>query len=415
MSVVMPPSLVAEPTASSADPFAVPAEAPEDRPPRVLMIGWEFPPLVAGGLGVACEGLVRGLLELGAAVLLLLPRRSRPEERDTESVAAPAGGRRLRVIAAGTSLRPYDEPDALYGGELLDEVSRLAAVARVVAAEERFDVIHAHDWMTFPAAVAARDVAGRPFVAHVHSTEFSRSGGGRGDAVVSHIEGEGVRRAERVVCVSRFTAGVVRRRYGVPDSRIRVVHNAIAGEAVVDREPPAGPPLVLFVGRLTRQKGPARFLEAARRVLVERPDARFVLAGTGDRLLWLRHRARELGLSGHVRFLGFVPHERLPELYRRASVYVLPSVAEPFGLTVLEALRQGVPTIATGSAGVTEVVESVIRVDAGDVEALAGEILRVLDSPSLQERLSRVGRAEVEHLSWNGPASRCLEVYRELV
>ena len=412
MATDAPPSLVTDSCAASPGPFAAAAStAASGRPPRVLMIGWEFPPLVAGGLGVACDGLVRALLELGAGVVLLLPRRSRPVGRAEK---AAAGGRGLRVIAAGTALRPYDEPDALYGGELLDEVSRLAAVARVVAAEERFDVIHAHDWMTFPAAVAARDASRRPFVAHVHSTEFARSAGGRGDPTVCHIEGEGVRRADRVLCVSRVTAGRVRARYGVPAERIRVVHNAVGGGALAEREAPSGPPLVLFVGRLTRQKGPSRFLEAARRVAAERPDARFVLAGTGDRILWLRRRARELGLSDRVRFLGFVPREQLVELYRRASVYVLPSVAEPFGLTVLEALRQGVPTIASREAGVTEVVESVIRVDAGDVEALAGEILRVLDSPELRARLSRLGREDVARLSWREPALRCLEVYREL-
>src|SRR5262249_46170668 len=156
------------------------------------------------------------------------------------------GTRRLRVIAAGTALRPYDSPEALYGEHLLDEVSRLASVARVIAAEEPFDVIHAHDWMTFPAAVAARDASRRPFVAPVHSTDFARKAGDRSDPVTSRIEGEGIRRADRVVCVSRVTAGRVRTRYAVPPERIRVVHNAVSGPPAPPREAPAGAPLVLF-------------------------------------------------------------------------------------------------------------------------------------------------------------------------
>ncbi len=412
MEVAAPPASLAETAPATAAAAGGPGAAPCA---RVLMIGWEFPPFVAGGLGVACEGLVRGLRELGAEIVLLLPGRRAPRaSRRRTPFAAPAG-RGLRIVAIGTPLRPYEETGGLYGEQLLDEVSRLASVARIVAAEERFDVIHAHDWMTFPAAVAARDVSGRPFVAHVHATEYARSGGGAGDPAVSRIEGEGLRRADRVICVSSVTAANVQRHYRVPDSRIRVVHNAIEGGAAVERSAPPAPPLVLFVGRLTKQKGPARFLEVARRVLDGMPEARFAVAGTGDRLPWLRRRAAELGLSGKLSFLGFVPPDRLPGLYRRASVYVLPSVNEPFGLTVLEAMRPGVPTIAARNAGVHEVVHSAIPVDSADVEEIARQVQLVLASPSLQAELSRRGRAEVAGLTWLEPAARCLEIYREVV
>lgn len=415
MAVATPPSSLVE--RPGALPASVPAAAGPGAAPRirVLMIGWEFPPFVAGGLGVACEGLVGGLRERGADIVLLLPGRRPPRGKRRPSTSSAAGSRGLRIVSVGTPLRPYEETGGLYGEQLLDEVSRLASVARIVAAEERFDVIHAHDWMTFPAAVAARDASGRPFVAHVHATEYARSAGGAGDPVVSRLEGEGLRRADRVICVSSVTAGNVRRRYRVPESRIRVVHNAIDGSAADERPAPAAPPLVLFVGRLTRQKGPGRFLEAARRVLDERPEVRFAVAGAGERLPWLRRRAAELGLAGKLSFLGFVPPERLPALYRRASLYVLPSVTEPFGLTVLEAMRQGVPTIAAREAGVHEVVHSAIPVDAADIEELARQILLVLASPSLQADLSRRGRAEVAGLTWLAPAEQCLEIYRELM
>ena len=383
---------------------------------RVLMIGWEFPPVLSGGLGVACEGLVGGLLSLGCEIALLLPRRPRPPGPGRSRAGAVRAPASLRLIPVSTRLVPYGSAAGLYGEDLRDEVSRLAAVARVVARQERFDVVHVHDWMTYPAGLAAQEVSGRPLLAHVHATEFSRSGGLAGDPFIGEIEHVALRRATRVLCVSRFTAGVVHRRYGVSEDRIRVVHNAIDGSAggPAPGDPPSTAPLVLFAGRLTRQKGPSRFLEAASLVRAIRPEARFVMAGTGDRLEWLRARAVELGLADAVRFPGFLDRPALTALYRSASVYVLPSIAEPFGLTVLEALRQGVPTIAARQAGVNEVVRSVIRVDAGNVPALADRILRVLDSPRLRARLSRMGRAEVARMSWRIPATRCLEVYREV-
>ncbi|HTY41677.1 MAG TPA: glycosyltransferase family 4 protein, partial [Thermoanaerobaculia bacterium] len=272
--------------------------------PRVLMIGWEFPPRYSGGLGVACEGLVRGLLTLGVELVLLLPRR--PGGAPGPGIAASAG--RLRLIPMRTSLEPYGRGGGLYGDDLWDEVSRLAAVARVVAREERCDVIHVHDWMTYPAGLAASDASGRPLLAHVHATEFSRSGGGPGNPVIQDVERQTLRRAARVLCVSRFTASVVRRRYNVSPEKIRVVHNAIDGAAVAAaRRPSPGHPVVLFAGRLTRQKGPSRFLEAARLVRQARPEAVFVMAGDGDRRAWLEERAEELGLADVVAFPGFLP------------------------------------------------------------------------------------------------------------
>jgi glycogen synthase len=386
--------------------------APAEASVRVLMIGWEFPPAVSGGLGAACEGLVRGLGSLGCEIVLLLPRRPRKGGR---SETLPGSFPSVKMIASGTRLVPYGTASGLYGDDLRDEVSRLAAVARVVARRETFDVVHVHDWMTFPAGLAASEASGRPLIAHVHATEFSRSAGEGGDPFIRGIERAALRRADRVLCVSRFTAGVVRRRYGVDPLRIRIIHNAIDGAAAaIPRSEPAGPPLVLFAGRLTRQKGPARFLDAARLIHQRHPDARFVMAGAGDRLDWLRSRADELGLHEAVKFPGFLEPSALMALYGRASVYVLPSVAEPFGLTVLEALRQGVPTVAARLAGVTEVVHSVVRVDAGNVGELAGRIIRLLDSPRLRARLSRMGRAEVARMSWRAPAARCLDVYREV-
>jgi glycosyltransferase involved in cell wall biosynthesis len=416
---------------------------------KVLMFGWEFPPYVSGGLGVACEGLVKGLLELSTRIVLVLPRpaeSSAPDLRILDAgVASPARPRprpprrvRLKLRRVVTLLRPYlteesyDEefealvappegapgdaaPDAIYGPNLHAEVLRYADEAARIASQEQFDVIHAHDWMTFMAGMRAKRATGRPLVLHVHATEFDRSGGGE-NGFVTAIERAGAAAADRVVAVSGYTADVLASRYGVPRDRLRVVHNAID-----PREPAArftvaeDDPLVLFAGRITWQKGPDYFVDAAERVAAEMPRVKFAVAGSGDRMRAMMQRVARRGLEERFLFTGFLPSEDLDRLYARADVYVMPSASEPFGLTALEALQHGTPVIVSRSAGVSEVVRNVLRVRFGDVEDLASKILSVLLFPPLRDALSSRGRADVERLSWRESAWRCLGVYRELV
>ncbi|HKD17853.1 MAG TPA: glycosyltransferase family 4 protein, partial [Thermoanaerobaculia bacterium] len=267
---------------------------------RVLMFGWEFPPHVSGGLGVACEGLVRGLLEVGTDVTLVLPKEADPSSFPGLRVVVPerrdaprrrrSRGRRLRLRRIPIPLRPYvtrfgesserrarpkreAAPGGPYGPDLPRDVLRYAAAAGRIAGRERFDVIHAHDWLTFLAGVEARQASGRPLVLHVHATEYDRAGSA-GDGLVAAIERFGLAAADRVVAVSRYTAEVVAREYGVDPARLRVVHNAIEPRADAGRWPSApGAPVILFAGRITRQKGPDYFVAAAARVAAERPDA----------------------------------------------------------------------------------------------------------------------------------------------
>jgi glycosyltransferase involved in cell wall biosynthesis len=413
---------------------------------RVLMFGWEFPPRIAGGLGVACEGLVRGLLQTGAEVVLVLPRhpyrkpigRLRIVEALLEDSPAPVPPARrpdVRVRRISTALTPYpgerdssegratDEPAAPaaeapspdYGPSLATDVLRYAERGAAIARSERFDVIHAHDWMTFLAGLEARRVSGKPLVVHVHATEYDRAGGG-GNPLVREIEQRGVAGADRVIAVSRYTAGLLTRHYGVPRRRTRVVHNAIDPKrADPARVVPGDAPLVLFAGRVTWQKGPDYFIEAAARVAREIPDVRFAVAGAGDRLATMRDRVAALGLKRNILFTGFLPPEDLDALYARADVYVMPSVSEPFGLTALEALQHGTPVIVSRSAGVSEVVRNVLRVDFGDVEDLASKILSVLLFAPLSRSLSARGRREVLRMSWRTSAERVRAIYEELL
>ncbi|MGE5277613.1 MAG: glycosyltransferase family 4 protein, partial [Acidobacteriota bacterium] len=277
---------------------------------RVLMFGWEFPPAISGGLGVACEGLVRGLLQAGAQVVLVLPRHPyrKPSGRlrileSLGAAEAPRAAPRprrppLKVRRVATSLTPYpgahagmaparaaaavragsSEPPSHYGPNLATDVLRYAERAGVIARQERFDVIHAHDWMTFLAGLQARRVSGKPLVVHVHATEYDRAGSG-GDSFVRDIERAGLEGADRVIAVSRYTADLLVRHYAVPRRRIRVVHNAIDPSRKKRERESRDEPLVLFAGRLTRQKGPDYFLEAAALVAREIPGARFAVAG----------------------------------------------------------------------------------------------------------------------------------------
>jgi len=410
---------------------------------RVLMFGWEFPPFISGGLGVASEGLVKGLLQTGTEVVLVLPHhpffsptpnlkivdaQMRREQDD-----APHRKRfLLRLRRVPSLLRPYSTDTIYteewetaqrtsttflgnYGPDLATEVMRYAEVAGRIARRERFDVIHAHDWLTYMAGLEARRATGRPLVVHVHATEFDRSGGGE-NSFVRDIERMGLTSADRVIAVSRYTAELVARAYGVPRQSLRVVHNAIdPKETVGDWSVEEGEPLVLFAGRITRQKGPEYFVDAAARVASEFGNVKFAVAGSGDRMPSMMERVAELGLGRNFLFTGFLPPSELDRLYARADVYVMPSVSEPFGLTALEALQHGTPVIVSRSAGVSEVVRNVLLVQPGDVDDLASKILSVLLFPPLRDALSSGGRADVRRLSWAEAAAKCLEVYGELV
>ncbi|MEW6073555.1 MAG: glycosyltransferase family 4 protein [Planctomycetota bacterium] len=417
---------------------------------KVLMLGWEFPPRISGGLGTACHGLAHGLTRSGVDVLFVLPRATGEEDPAAARVVdsgdlpgageppAAAGGAVLELLALDSPLRPYmgrrayarrlrkiDEargeraPAAgdPYGLDLLDEVDRFARAVAGFAGRIPFDVIHAHDWMTWPAGLAARRAAEKPLVCHVHSSEHERAGE-RADPRIAALEAEALAAADRTVCVSHRTAETVAARYGVNRARLRVVHNAAPAPPLAARRGTAASaeaPVVLFLGRLTAQKGPGFFLNAAAAVAREHPGARFVVSGAGDLEEELAAQAARLGLSPRLRFTGFLEAGEVERMYDLADVLVMPSVSEPFGLVPLEALSRGVPVIVTRGSGVTEVLASRLVVDHGDVPSLAGKILAVLRHPALRRQLVEEGRRELRRLRWERAARAMLDVYEELV
>ena len=428
------------------------------------MLGWEFPPHISGGLGVACQGIVEGLGANGVEVLFVVPRLFGDEDprgaalRSAGDVPLPPGGGarlrsaselpgRLQLAYVDSALRPYQSRPAYaarlrglrrgaprptaedvhpaasasplqggYGPSLASEVQRYAEAVAELARAEAFDVIHAHDWMTFPAGFLARRVSGRPLLCHVHSSEWDRSGADA-DGGIAAIEQAALDHADQVVCVSHFTRGVLAANYRLDVSRTRVVHNALSRfhARAHRRLRPGLPPTVLFLGRLTRQKGPGFFLSAAARIARRRPEVRFVVSGDGDLRDTLVERAASLGLSRNVFFTGFLAAEDVERAYAEADVYVMPSESEPFGLAPLEALALDTPVIVSRQSGVAEALDSSPKVDYGDVEDLAAKVLTLLDRPALRRALVRAGQAELTELRWERSAARIRELYEELV
>lgn len=382
------------------------------------MLGWEYPPHITGGLAVACQGLAHGLVARGIEVTFVAPS-AEPIERDDGGTRVLGSTGRASAYAAPQPVvaRPsHLDAGPAYAGDLFAQVERFAARALEVAADERFQLVHAHDWMSWPAGLAVAAAHEVPLVAHVHSLESDRAPGA-GDARIQALESQALHAASRVVCVSDYTAGEVERRYEVARERMTVVHNAIERRAPppAPRTPDPRRPLVLFLGRVTDQKGPEVFLEAAARVLELSPDVRFAVCGTGDRLGPAVERAAELGIATRVRFTGFLDRAEVERMFALADVFVLPSRSEPFGLAPLEAAARGVPVIVSRKSGVSEVLAGALKVDAWDVEDLANKILAVLRRPALRASLAERAARDLAALSWERGGERLERVYEELL
>ena len=427
-----------------------PPAAPAPRTRDVLMLGWEFPPFISGGVGTACYGLTRAMSRRGDRVLFVLPGprtvgfsaagdgEGGLELPELENVTLrPVGRRGVDAYGQPIAREPAEQPpsrssmprgrfahgrrpDVAAPADPVEEARLFAdkvdaLVEAEVAAGRRFDVVHAHDWLTLD---AGRRAAGRlkvPLVAHVHSTEHDRNGE-RADPRVLAAEGDGLAAADAVVCVSGQTAGLVRDRYGLDAGRVVVVHNG--ADADDGRPAPSRPArvsgeerIVLFVGRLVEQKNPAVLVEAAVHVLAEHPATRFVFAGTGPLLDPLRRLAEERGVEGHVVFGGFVRGEDLEALYDAASALVLPSSREPFGLVGVEALARRVPVILDRHAGAAAAVENAEKIDCSDPAALASAIVEVLSDPQSAAARAERGAIEVREMRWCDAAEAVAEVY----
>lgn len=304
-----------------------------------------------------------------------------------------------------------------YNGDLIGQVNRYAHLAARLAMHETFDVVHAHDWMTYPAGMAVADMTGKPLVAHVHSTEFDRAGEHPNQQVYD-IERAGMTRADRVVCVSFLTANIVQHRYGVPKGKIDVVYNAVEmpnnGNGLQMHPIGRNEKIVLFLGRVTMQKGPEYFLQAAKKVVEKYDKVRFVLAGSGDMIRHCIQLAADLRLGRYVTFTGFLQGQDVDKIFEMADLYVMPSVSEPFGIAPLEALSHNVPVIISKQSGVSEVLTHVLKVDFWDTDEMANKILAVLRHEPLQKTLRQQAQFELGKLSWRDSAQKLKDIYSRL-
>lgn len=372
---------------------------------RIAMIGWEYPPFKAGGLATHCYGLTRGLADKGVVVDFFMPKTKRSVGSDKIN---------LRIIEVGeTDVFPYDRPDVKeIGGNFFDAVYfyNNLVVSRVddrIRKKGRYDAIHCHDWLTMKAGIVLKERWGIPLILTIHSTEYDRSGWIYPNQWFIDIEREGMQKADRIIAVSHYTKRIIVEKYGIDPDKIVVVYNAVYPIPEGRKRE-----IVLFLGRLTIQKGAEFFLKAAQKVKDFEPDARFIVAGTGDMLPRLIGQAIDMGISDRVVFTGRLTDEEVRHIYGISSVYVMPSVSEPFGISALEAISAGTPTIVSKTAGVTEAFNNCLRVDFWDSDEMANKIVSLLRYDPLRRTLAREGRSEVELFTWDRVAGRTVDVYR---
>ena len=399
---------------------------------KVLMFGWEFPPHNSGGLGTACFGLSKALARAHVNVTFVLPKKLEGLDHAFLKIVF-ANIRNIKVRSVQTLLHPYisaelyDEylrsapENEIYGLNLFDEVRRYGLQARIIAAEEPHDLIHAHDWLSFRAGIEAKRVSGKPLIVHVHATEFDRTGGNPNQYIYEE-ERRGLHAADCIVSVSQHTKNVIVEHYGIASDKVVVVHNGINHAEHRKDLPPVlahvkaqGKKIVLFVGRITIQKGPDYFIKVARRVLELDPNVLFVMSGAGDMEHQIIRLAADMGLGDKIVFAGFVRGEELMKHYRAADLYVMPSISEPFGLTALEALSNGTPILISKQSGVSEVLTHALKSDFWDVDDMADKILNVVQSKGLHDTLGEFGGKDVEHVTWENAAGKCKEIYESMV
>lgn len=311
---------------------------------------------------------------------------------------------------------PQTAAGADYAGDVIEQSRRYAQMCLAMTAGENYDVIHAHDWMTFPAGMTLARITGIPLVVHVHSTEYDRSGESVNQEIFN-IERRGMHAAIRVITVSHWTRSIVQYRYRVDGEKVRVVWNGIESPRLAKNAMgiKATDKIVLFLGRITMQKGPEYFIAAAKRVLEKMRNVKFIVAGSGDMALHMIELAAEMGIGHKVLFTGFLRGGDVEQAYKMADCYVMPSVSEPFGIAPLEAISHNVPVIISKQSGVSEALTHALKVDFWDVDEMANKIIAVLRHPPLGQTLRHHGAMELRSLSWEGAAAKCVEVYDEAI
>jgi glycosyltransferase involved in cell wall biosynthesis len=426
---------------------------------KVLMFGWEFPPHISGGLGTACYGLTRGMSSIpGLKILFVVPKAHGDEDQsrirvlgagdvsvDIRNVREHRFLEDLSYIEINSNIVPYTSPEeyeklvnksenkgrrfvettmggklnftGTYGKNLYEEIANYAMVAGEIALSNDFDIIHSHDWLTYPAGIAAKRASGKPLVIHVHATDFDRSGG-KVNPTVFEIEKTGMYLADKIIAVSNLTRNTIIEKYGIHPDKVVTVYNAVdplPDQESLELKRGINDKVVTFLGRITLQKGPEYFVMAAHKVLQKMDNVRFVMAGSGELMEKMIQWTAALGISDRFHYTGFLKGDEVFRMFSLSDVYVMPSVSEPFGISPLEAMQSNVPSIISHQSGVAEILKYAFKVDFWDVDALADAIYGLLNYPSLAEMFRKHGVQEVNDMKWENSGKKVHNIYREFV
>jgi len=426
---------------------------------NVLMFGWEFPPNISGGLGTACYGIVKGLSECEDVHIAFVIPKSQGNELSANNLQLISADQisisdeaqlshhwsNVSFLQVESKLSPYLTPEIYseaipkshqeeeiitktskgtrikfsgkYGPNLFDEINNYAIVAEKIASENNFELIHAHDWLTFPAAVAAKKISGKPLILHVHSTDFDRSGGAINPEIFT-IEKHGMDEADKIIVVSNRIKDRLISQYQIPSDKIITVHNGIEATTHKSEEwehQPQKEKIVTFLGRITIQKGPEYFVDVARMVIQRMKNVHFVMAGNGELRNQILGLSVKYGISDRFHFTGFLNGSEVTEMLHRSDLFIMPSVSEPFGIVPLEAMQANVPVIISLQSGVSELIRNVVKTDFWDVHAMADAVHGILKHKKLSKVLIEEGKQEVSKLNWKQPASQIKQVYQNIL
>ena len=416
---------------------------------KALMFGWEFPPHILGGLGTASYGLTKGMHANGDMdITFVIPKPHGDEEKGFAQIIGandtPVAWRdvswdyvqhrignvmdpqlycdlRDHIYADFNYMHLNDlgciEFSGRYPDNLIEEINNYSIVAGVIARTVPCDVIHSHDWLTYPAGIHAKNITGKPLVIHVHATDFDRSRGNVNPTVFA-IEKDGMENADHIICVSNLTRRTVIEKYGINPDKVSTVHNAVypLSQEYLDIERhPSKDKVVTFLGRITMQKGPEYFVEAAAKVLKKNKNVRFVMAGSGDMMDAMIQLAAKRGIADRFHFTGFLKGKQVYEMLRDSDVYIMPSVSEPFGISPLEAMQMGVPSIISKQSGCAEILDNVIKTDYWDIDAMADAIHAIISYPALHEQLKNDGLREINEITWEKAGKKVIDIYKKVI
>jgi glycosyltransferase involved in cell wall biosynthesis len=423
------------------------------------MFGWEFPPHISGGLGTASYGLTKGMATLeDLEVIFVVPKAWGDEDQTGvrlvgankvpvafKQVYYKGFKRSIDKIEISSKIVPYTDPEDFwkmtrtevsghnlfvnttchgtvefsgkYDNDLMDEIYKYAVVASVIAAENDFDIIHAHDWLAYPAGIAAMEVSGKPLVIHVHATDFDRSGGNVNPDVY-RIEKMGMDAASKIITVSNLTREIVINKYHIDPEKVETVYNAVEPVHISENmiiKKGFDEKVVTFLGRITLQKGPEYFIEAAYKVLQVVDNVRFVMAGSGDMMERMMRRAAALKIADRFHFTGFLKGSDVFSMLDMSDVYIMPSVSEPFGISPLEAMQSNVPVIISKQSGVAEILTHAVKTDFWDIDAMADAIYGILNYPALARMIIKNGKDEVIRFKWDSSARHVRDIYYRVI